>query len=380
MIRVLFVATGLDVGGAEISLLNILQHLDRSRFEAHVVSLTGHGDVAPRIAALGITVTSFDFARQPLRSWTGLRRLMRNLRPHVVQTWMYHADLIGGLAARTVGLRHVVWGIRNLTLDPQGSRRSTRLVAAGCARLSRWLPAAVVSCSHAARDVHQALGYRPQHFVVIGNGFDLSEFRPDPGARASVCHELDLPAEAELIIHVGRYHPHKNHRGLISALGLVHRQRPAAHFVLVGNDVDAANHEIVQAVADTGGAANFHLLGLRQDIARLIAASHLLVQSSTSEAFPRVLGEAMACGVPCVTTDVGDSRLIVERCGIVVPPDDNPGLARAILELLSLPADQLEELRRKARARALSQFDIRAVTRQYETFYMNLQGGLPCAA
>ncbi|MDP3612421.1 MAG: glycosyltransferase, partial [Rubrivivax sp.] len=95
MIRVLFVATGLDVGGAEISLLNILQHLDRSRFEAHVVSLTGHGDVAPRIAALGITVTSFDFARQPLRSWTGLRRLMRNLRPHVVQTWMYHADLIG---------------------------------------------------------------------------------------------------------------------------------------------------------------------------------------------------------------------------------------------------------------------------------------------
>lgn len=381
MTRLLFVSTGLRVGGAEISLLNIVQHLDLDRFEPLVVSLTGPGEIGMRIRAIGVPVIELDFGRRPLTSFVSLVREIRRLRPDVVQTWMYHADLLGGMAARLAGARRVSWGIRNSDLAPGASRRSTLAVARVCALLSHWLPRVIVSCSAVAADIHRALGYRADGFVVIGNGFDLTQFRPDATQRVAVRAELGLPADTPLVIHVGRHHPQKNHPGLLRAAALVHRARPDARFVLVGSDVTAQNQALNADIAAAGVWPVVHCLGLREDTARLMAASDLLVLSSGSgEAFPRVLGEAMACGIPCISTDVGDSRAIVGDCGRIVPPHDDAALAAAIVEVLSLPAAQRDELGRRARARAMTNFDIREVARRYETLYANLLKDTPCAA
>jgi glycosyltransferase involved in cell wall biosynthesis len=381
MTRLLFISTGLRVGGAEISLLNILQHLDRDRFEPHVVSLTGPGEIGIRIRAIGVPVIELDFGKRQLMSFVTLVRTIRSLRPNVVQTWMYHADLLGGLAARLAGVRHVSWGIHNSNLAPGASRSSTIAVAKVCAWLSHRLPQAIVSCSAVAADIHRALGYRADRFVLIGNGVDLDHFHPEPAQRIAVRAELGLPADTPLVIHVGRHHPQKNHPGLLRAVALVHRTCPAAHFVLVGNGVTAENKALSIDIAAAGVGPTVHCLGLREDTARLMSASDLLVLSSSSgEAYPLVLGEAMACGVPCVSTDVGDSGAIVGDCGRVVPPHDDEALAAAIVEVLCLPATQRDELGRRARGRALSNFDIREVTRRYQDLYSNLLKDIPCAA
>jgi glycosyltransferase involved in cell wall biosynthesis len=372
VIRLLFISTGLGVGGAEISLLQILQHLDRTRFALRVVSLTGPGGVGPKIEALGIPVLSLDLARRPLADLWRLRRVVRAFDPHLVQTWMYHADLLGGLVARLAGVRGVVWGIRNTHLDHGSSSRTTRAIALLCARMSAWLPRAIVSCSHAAREVHRRLGYRSSRFVVIGNGFDLARFRPDLGCRASVRAELGLPVDMPLVIHVGRFHPDKNHAGLIAAAALVVRRLPQVRFVLVGGDVDDDNRQLTAAIDAGCLAGRVHLLGLRHDVARLIAASDVLCLPSRTEAFSRVLGEALACGVPCVASDVGDSRAVVGDCGRIVAPGDVPALAQALHDVLSLPESERTALRGRARARAVEEFDIAKVAREYETFYLSL--------
>jgi len=211
--------------------------------------------------------------------------------------------------------------------------------------------------------------------MVIPNGFDLSRFVPDQRMRHEVRAELGLTPDAPLIGMVGRYDPIKNHTGFIQAAKRIRQQVPAAHFVLVGMGVDAANPELSAALATAGLGGAVHMLGLRQDIPRLMAALDVLALPSHGEAFPNVLGEAMACGVPCVTTDVGDAAYIVGPSGQVVPVGEMEALADKVVQLLSLEPAAMEQLRQQARARISELFEIGGVVSQYERLYAGLVGG-----
>jgi glycosyltransferase involved in cell wall biosynthesis len=372
--RIVFIITGLSTGGAETMLLKLLERLD-PRFEAHVISLSGLGEIGPRIQALGIQVDALGMRGglpSPLAFARLLRRL-RALRPDVVHTWMYHADLLGGLAARCAGVSALAWCIRNSNLDPRLTKRSTRAVAFACALFSRWLPRGILVCSSVARQLHADLGYAADRMAVIPNGFDLARFRPDAQARLALRHELGLAGDALLIGMVGRFDPQKDHAGFFRAAGVLHARHPAAHFVLAGAGVDASNTMLMRAAESAGIRKVTHLLGLRSDMPRLMAALDLLVLSSAfGEAFPNVVGEAMACGVPCVVTDVGDSAWIVGDTGRVVLPGDNTALAQAMQDLLELPVQQRQALGVRARARVLEHFEIGQVVAQYEAFFDGL--------
>lgn len=373
MIRVLFISTGLGVGGAESMLRNLLSKLDRSRFAPHVVSLTGSGEIGRRIAAIGVPVLDLDLRHRPVRDFIQLVRHVRRLQPDVVQTWMYHADLLGGLAARCAGVRAIAWGIRNSTLDRDQTKLSTRLVTRLNGLLSRWLPTGILSCAEAGRNVHVALGYAAEKMAVIPNGFDLSRFRPDAAARTSVRDELRLLADTPLVGIVGRFDPQKNHTGFLEAAGLLRNVRSDVHYVLVGNGLDARNDELAAAARRAEVFDAVHWLGRRDDMPRLMASLDVLASSSSfGEAFPNVLGEAMACGVPCAVTDVGDSAAIVADTGRVVPSGDMPALAAAIDDLLSLEASERASLGRRARLRVEEHFEIGHVVRCYEDYYGRL--------
>ncbi len=376
-ISLVFVITGLGTGGAEMMLLKLLERIDRSRFDVHVISLATLGDIGPHIQALGIGVEALGMRGglpSPLRFLRLVRRL-RALRPDVVQTWMYHADLLGGLAARWTGLRRVVWGIRNTNLDSDKTKWTTRAVVRLCSGLSTRLPVRIVSCSDAAVRVHAALGYDAGKMRVIPNGFDLSRFVPDAPMRTAVRAELGLAGDAPLVGMVARYDPMKNHAGFIQAAAAIRQQVPAACFVMVGLGVDAANPALAGAIAAADLGGSVRLLGQRRDIARLMAALDVLALPSHGEAFPNVLGEAMACGVPCVTTDVGDAAYIVGATDQVVPPGDMAALADRIVRLLGLEPSAFEQLRRDARARVDALFEIGRVVRQYEDLYAELVRG-----
>ena len=373
--RIVFIITGLSTGGAEIMLLKVLERLDRQRFAPHVISLTTLGELAPRIAALGIPVDAVGM-KPGLFSPSGffrLVRLLKRLNPDVVHTWMYHADLLGGLAARLAGVSSIGWCIRNSNLDKDKTKLSTRAVVGLCASISNWVPSRILSCSEKARQVHVACGYVAAKMVVVPNGFDLSQFKPDLDARFRVRAELGISDQTPLVGLIGRFDPQKNHAGFFEAAGVLHRHMPQVHFVLAGHGIDMSNAALMQAITQAGVLANTHLLGLRSDIPALMAALDVLASSSSyGEAFPNVLGEAMACGVPCAVTDVGDSAYIVGDTGRVVASGDMTGLAAALEELLALPPSEKTALSERARARVAEYFEIGGVVRRYEGFYESL--------
>lgn len=374
MRRIAFIITGLSTGGAEMMLFKVLERLDRQRFAPHVISLTTRGELASRIAALGIPVEAVGLkpSLSGLSGFFRLVRLLKRLNPDVVHTWMYHADLLGGLAAKLAGGAAIGWCIRNSNLDGNKTRFSTRAVVGLCASVSKWLPSRILSCSERARQVHVERGYAAEKMVVVPNGFDLSRFRPDLDARSSVRAELGITDQTPLVGLIGRFDPQKNHAGFFEAAGLLHRRMAQVHFVLAGRGVDANNATLMQIIARSGVLANTRLLGLRSDTPALMAALDVLASSSYGEAFPNVLGEAMACGVPCVVTDVGDSAYIVGDTGRVVASGDMAGLALGLEELLAMPATEKALLGERARARVAEHFEIGKVVQQYADFYEDL--------
>jgi glycosyltransferase involved in cell wall biosynthesis len=381
--RLVFIITGLSTGGSETMLLKLLERIDRRRFQPHVFSLSGKGEIGPRIEALGIPVEALGM-RPGLPSPLKFHRLvsrLRELQPDMIHTWMYHADLVGSLAARFAGVSTVGWRINHSNLDRALNKRTTLWIVSLCARLSHRIPKRILSCSEKAREVHVAAGYAAGKMLVVPNGFDLGRFRPDAAARESVRQELGLGTDVPLVGIVGRYNSQKNVEGFVDAAGAVARSRSDVHFLLAGTGLDAANAALARAVSATAVADRVHLLGRRDDIPRLMAALDVFALSSHGEAFPNVVGEAMACGVPCVVTDAGDAAEIVGDTGKVVPTGDMAGLAREILGMLELPPAARVALGQRARDRVRDKYDIERVVEQYQEFYESmLKESEPCAA
>ena len=364
--------TGLGVGGAEMMLVKLLAGTDRERFESEVISLSSELALADRIRAAGVTVSTLDIKPSLLRgamSLPALRRRLASFGPDLVQTWMYHADLAGGLVARSIRTP-AIWNVQAGNVDPEHIPLRTRGLVRLCGAVSGIVPRRVVSCSWAAIGIHEKSGYPRSKFVVIPNGTDLRQFGPDPAARAAFRAEFGLPADSRIIGMVARLHAQKDHPTLFRAFADVVRTHPDVRLVLCGLGLEPANAELAAMLGELGIARNVLLLGVRSDVPRVLAALDLhVLPSAFGEGFPNVLGEAMACGLPCVVTDVGDSALIVGDTGVVIPPRDAGALAAALRQMLDLPEAEFESLRRRARERVATQFSLPQSIRAYEALY-----------
>jgi glycosyltransferase involved in cell wall biosynthesis len=233
-------------------------------------------------------------------------------------------------------------------------------------------PQAVIVLSDEARAYHTLIGYQPQEWVLIPIGIDTQMFVPDLSARSMIRHELGLNPDVPLIGLVARFDPVKGHRTFLQAAGLLGEQWREVHFVLVGPGITADNETLRESVETSGVRGRVHLLGVRQDLPRVTAALDIATSSSYSEGFGTVIGEAMACAVPCVVTDVGAPTSIVGDTGRIVPPKDARALAKAWQELLELGPKRRQELGRQARAEVEAQFGLDCIVRQYESLYERL--------
>jgi glycosyltransferase involved in cell wall biosynthesis len=373
--HVLHVITNTAVGGAETMLHRLIRALGGD-FSHEVASLMGVGPVGDRIRDQGVTVHAIGMdqnAPNPLRLLE-LGRVIRASRPDVIQTWMYHADLLGGLAAKAVSRARIVWGIHHTTLD-RTNRWSTRASVAACARLSHVVPDAIVCVSRAARELHVGAGYAAGKFVVIPNGFDLAEFRTDPGWRRALRDELGVAPEAVLIGMVGRVAPQKDQPNFVRAAAVLARRAPEARFLLCGEGASWSNEPLARVIREQGLAERFLLLGRRDDVQRVMNALDVMTLASAfGEAFPLVIGEAMACRVPCVVTDVGDSAFLVGDAGRVVPPRDPAALARALEDLIRMGPDARARLGDAARQRIEAQFGLARIASEYADVYRRVAG------
>jgi len=395
-ISVLHLITTLDVGGAEIMLFKLLSGMDDKRFSNTVVSLTDSGPIGRRLSALGVPVYTLNMPRGRVNA-AGLVRLCRlivrlcwlivRIRPKILQTWLYHADLLGLIFGKLAKIPNICWNIRCSYMDLDKYRSSTRWAVRLSSRFSPF-PQAIITNSLEARRFHVGLGYKTKRWEVIPNGFDLEEFKPDPHAKQRLLHELGLcnnqkPQDGRkqgsdrekgkrfLVGFIARCDPMKDHRTFFEAAALLLEQGRNGHFVLAGKGVTRENKDLAPLIPQ-GWSDHFHLLGEREDIPGITAALDIASSVSLGEGFPNVICEAMACGVPCVVTDVGDAAFIVNNTGYVVPPRDSLALTGAWKALVDLGEERRRELGLLARKRVMDHFELSKVVKEYEDFYISL--------
>ena len=356
------VITGLDTGGAETQLAVLVEARKAAGAEDMVVSLISGGAVRERLESAGVAVRDLGMrrGRPSLAGLLRLRSLIRRTKPRIVQSWMYHADLVAAFGLRVSGRRRetpLIWGIRcsdmKLADYGRGLRRTVRL----CARYSH-VPDLVVANSEAGLAAHRDLGYRPRQSQTIDNGIDTARYSPDAAARAAVRAELGIGANVPLVAHVARVDPMKDHETLLSAM----RDLPDVELLLIGLGTESL-------ASRTG----WHGLGRRADVPRLLRACDLIVSSSAyGEGFSNALAEGMASGLPAIATDVGDAARIVGDTGRIVTPRDAKALATAIHDLAFEPPDRHAERQARARAAIEDRFSVAANIAAFEKAYASL--------
>lgn len=373
VIKVVHIITGLNAGGAEMMLYRLLSRTDRSRFNSMVISLTGRGRMADALEALQVPVVSLDMRSggDVFRGLKNLIRPLRRYRPHIIQTWLYHADLVGMIAQRFAPGSHLCWNLRCAELE-KGDVPGGTLVLRRLLSLFSGIPDVVMVNSNGGQRAHQALGYHPRRWVILHNGFDIESCRRVPAERADMRRELGASDETSLVGLIARFDPLKDHANFVRAAGLLAAGRPQVRFVLVGRGVDSANATLMQQIQDAGLNGRCHLLGERDDAVRIMAALDLAVSASYSEGFPNAIGEAMACGVPCVVTEVGDSAFLVGDTGMIVPPRNPEAMAGGCAKLLDMPAAERASLGNAARRRIEQFFSLDVVTERYQRIYEEL--------
>lgn len=370
--KIVHIIADLDDGGAEAVLYRLATN--DNALKHCVISLMDIGKYGPLLLQEGVEVYCVNMpqGRVTLKGLWFLWKRLRALRPSVVQTWMYHADLIGGVVARLAGIKTVCWGVHHTTLKVGKSKRSTIYVARLCSLLSRWVPAKIVCCASKSVEVHVKLGYENNKMVVISNGYDLEEFFVDRASRKRLRSEWGIDASLPLLGMVGRFDPQKDHQNLAYALGTLRRSGFDFRFLLVGKNILETNQELVAWFDQQDLRDQMIFLGQRSDIPAVMNALDIHVLSSSyGEAFPNVLAEAMACATPCVTTDVGDAALIVGKTGWVVPAGNAEALAAALreslAELIDTPAWTIRK--QQARERIVDNFGVEKMVNAYHNLW-----------
>lgn len=332
--------------------------------------MTDRGPVGEKIAGSGFPVRALAM-RKGLPDPRGILRLYRSIhafRPDIIQTWMYHANLLGLLF---IPGRTLIWNIRCSDMDLSRYGLIYRISVQAGAFLAG-VPDAVIANAQAGRTAHEAIGYHPRRWEIIPNGFDTALFKPDPAARAEIRNELQIPHDAIAIGLIARLDPMKDHQTFFSAIRLLLKTHPDVHIVLAGRGVVQSN-PIIQH-QDPPRSDHLHLLGERNDIPRILAALDISSSSSSyGEGFPTIIGESMSVGLPCVVTDTGDARLLVDDGGIIVPRRQPEALANAFAQLINAGPEKRADLGEKARTRILTRYSLSATVEAYQTLYRELK-------
>tara|TARA_R110001583_G_scaffold18891_1_gene74686 strand:- start:2954 stop:4075 length:1122 start_codon:yes stop_codon:yes gene_type:complete len=362
--KVLHIISGLGNGGAEATLYQLCKHEQKNKH--FVISLTEGGKYFNLLKEIEVNVFSLNLKK--ISTIYKLYRYIKDMKPDVVQTWMYHADLIGGVVAKIAGVKKICWGVHNSTLNYRQSKKTTLLILKMNTVLSFIVPDMIVYCAEKALNVHNKLGYNKEIGHVIPNGYDLSTFFIDGDKKKKFLTDLNFAGTLPLLGLVGRYDPFKDHGNLLNALGLLKAKGVGFRCILVGNCIDQANAELVNLITENNLNNNILLLGPRDDIPFVMNGIDIHILSSSAEAFPNVLCEAMACGTPCVSTLVGDAEIILGGTGWLCEPKTPFQLSQNILEAIEEYAGDIKGFNKRsllARKHIVDNFSLNTMLQKY---------------
>jgi glycosyltransferase involved in cell wall biosynthesis len=374
-IKVLHIIGSMGMGGAEMALSRLIEgHSDYHENIKHVVVTLSKevGVLGERLRENGVEVYAMDarsYFSLPLVT-IKLALLIRKIKPDFAQTWMYHANLFGGLVAKLCGVK-IVWGIR--TTDPtQGASRLIPILNRIGAKLSKWIPAKTVFVSNSSQKYHLNIGYEKSNAVVIPNGFKAPRNKYSADEINQYKDTIKVCRDNIIIGSIARYSPVKNHRLFIRAASLVLAKCPKISFVMAGDGLDTNNSDLMRRLDEAGIIDNVVLLGRVEDVEQLLAAVDIFCLHSKTEGFPNALAEAMASAVPSVCTNVGECGEILNRDSGLSEIEDEVGLSNNLIDLVLMPRFERESIGQAGRARVLEIYSDKKVLLSYYQLYSSL--------
>lgn len=361
--KILHVITGLNDGGAEGSLYRLCKN---DKTNSHfVVSLLSGGKYDSKFKHIHISTYSLK-----LNTVFGIvtclynyKKILSEVKPEIIQTWLYHADFFGGVFSYFFGHRKIFWNIRNCNTSKKALKLSTRIIVYINSIISNFIPKRIISVSQNATLHHIKIGFCRNKFINVPNGYEFNE-------TITQSEDLiDLKSKSSFLIGmVARYDPQKDHKNLLRSLAILKEKGVDFNCLLVGTGMNKDNKKLSEEIDALNLINNVKLLGRRDDISSVMQILDLHILSSLGEAFPNVLVEAMSNNTLCVSTDVGDSNLIINGNGWVVKPECPNKLADAILDAYKLFLNNRqgwELLRLKAKESVITRFSIQNMVNSY---------------
>jgi glycosyltransferase involved in cell wall biosynthesis len=361
--KIAFLLRSLDYGGAERQAVTLATAFRERGHSVTVIVFYPEGPLEAELHDNRVRVRVLrKRGRWDIASFlTRLHAVLREERPDVLHGFLAVPNIVATTIRPAFPGMKVVWGERGSKRDLSHydwlSRFSTDL-----ARVMSRFPDLLILNSRAGFEHAVQKGYPRDKMVVIPNGIDTVRFVPDPAARDRLRRDWNVKDEARLIGLVGRLDPVKGHRTFLAAAALLARARDDVRFVSVGNGNPDYAHAMQELARALGVAERVSWVGAHKDVTAVYNALDVVCSSSDSEGFPNVIGEAMACGVPCVATDVGDSAWIVGDSRFIAPPADPAKLADCITTALATVARDGVNVRRALQNRIQSNFSVEHLT------------------
>ncbi len=368
--KIVHVIIGLNVGGAELMLKRLVLHSQKTgQFQHSIISLTDTGAIGLDLQAEDIEVYTLGMTSLTSipKVFLGLKKLLKKIRPDVVQTWMYHADFLGGLAAKSVGIKNIIWGIRTTDVS-QGASKQTVHLSKLCAKLSYYIPTTIVCAAHVSKDYHVGIGYDKSKIVVIPNGFDIEALSSTNEDGLNLREQVGLSANDRVIGSVGRFNPVKNQKLFVDVAATLLKDFPDLKFMLVGRDNTIENQELMSWIKKHDITGSFRLLGQRSDVSKCLRAMDIFCLHSKTEGFPNVVGEAILADTPCVAVNVGDVAVLLDEESIATS-NDVAGISSVIQSYLKYPKDKLKEKSHKNREDVITKYEMGVVLNKFHALY-----------
>lgn len=365
--KIIHVISGLGVGGAEMALYKLLRSMNDSHVKSYVICLAAEDHVGKLIEGLGVAVDYLDLKRKPWNILTAFSRVI-SFAPDVIQTWMYHADLLGSLLAFFCRVKALVWNIRRTDVEEKIKPR-TKIIARICSLLSKKTPSKIICCAQSAKDSHIRFGYNEEKIVVITNGFDGDKFRFSSQIRQEWRDSLSIDSQDIVIGSLGRWVPEKNYYNQLAAFSGIQKKYPHVVFLMGGRGVNEKNIQLTTECKRLGLSSSIRFLGEVSNPQEFYSSIDVLVLPSLTEGFPNVVGEAMCCEVPCVVTPAGDAPEIVGETGVVLDSYDAEEIQIGIEKMLNLNNIDRRRLGNLARQRVVEKYSVQAMAEKYESLY-----------